>query len=195
MDILNSLQQEHPSVREEYYEYVREIKEKMCTVAEDYNLQISQRDYLNEEQRSYELPDDQVIQVDHRVRFKATEILFQPSLCGSMAPGIAKMTFDSIEKCDNDLKINLYNNIVLAGGTTLLPGFQERFEYEIKSLAMHAAKTDIMVYADLQRKFSAWIGGSMLASFSNFPEMTIKKEEYENAQEHKDQIVLKKSIY
>ena len=42
------------------------------------------------------------------------------------------MAFRSIEKCDNDLKINLYNNIVLAGGSTLMPGFKERFEMEIE---------------------------------------------------------------
>ena len=41
----------------------------------------------------------------------------------------------AIEKCDSDLKINLYNNIVLAGGTTLMKGFTERFDNEIRNLA------------------------------------------------------------
>ena len=94
--------------------------------------------------------------------------------------GIANMAFRSIEKCDSDLKINLYNNIVLAGGSTLMPGFKDRFEMEIRQRAEHSAKTDINVYADLYRKNAAWIGGSMLASFSTFKDMTITKEEYEN---------------
>ena len=86
------------------------------------------------------------------------------------------------KQCDNDLKINLYNNIVLAGGSTLMPGFRERFEMEICQKAEHSAKTDINISADLYRKNAAWIGGSMLASFSTFRDMTITKEEYENNQ-------------
>ena len=61
---------------------------------------------------------------------------------------------------------------------------------------MHSAKTDINVYADLHRKYSAWIGGSMLASFSTFTDMTIKREEYENtAENERDSLILKKTIY
>lgn len=169
----------------------------MCAVAMDFDHAIHARDPLNEEQRSYELPDDKgIIQVDHHKRFRATEILFNPKLCGSQEQGLANICYKSIEKCDADLKINLYNNIVLAGGTTLLPGFHERFDYEIKNLAMNSAKTDINVYADLHRKYSAWIGGSMLASFSTFTDMAIKREEYENtAENERDTLILKKTIY
>ncbi len=84
----------------------------------------------------------------------------------------------------------------MAGGTSLLPGFHDRFDYEIKSLAMNSAKTDLNVHADLHRKFSAWIGGSMIASFSTFKEMTIKREDYEGANEiDKPSLILKKTIY
>lgn len=90
------------------------------------------------------------------------------------------MAYQSIEKCDSDLKINLYNNIVLAGGSTLMPGFRDRFEDEINRIAEHNAKTDINIFADLHRKNAAWIGGSMLASFSTFKDMCISKEEFDN---------------
>ena len=75
--------------------------------------------------------------------------------------------------------MGFYNNIVLAGGTTLLPGFHERFDNEIKMLAMNTAGTDINVFADLHRKYAAWIGGSMIGSFSTFKDMAIKKEDFE----------------
>ena len=106
------------------------------------------------------------------------------------------MAFRSIEKCDNDLKINLYNNIVLAGGSTLMPGFKERFEMEIEQRAANKANTDINVFADLYRKNAAWIGGSMLASFSTFKDMTITKEDYDNNQQEPDQstAILRKPI-
>ena len=96
--------------------------------------------------------------------------------------GIAQMAYRSIEKCDKDLQINLYNNIVLEGGSTLMPGFKERFETEIYKRAEKDAKTDINVFADLYRKNAAWIGGSMLASFSTFKDIVITKEDYENNQ-------------
>lgn len=77
-----------------------------------------------------------------------------------------------------------------------MPGFHERFDYELKMLAMHSTKTDINVYADLHRKYAAWIGGSMIASFSTFSDMTIKKEEYDNAMDQeKHHLILKKTIY
>ena len=107
----------------DHLEYVREMKEQMCSVAIDYRHSLSQRDPLTDEERSYELPDETVLKLDHHQRFLATELLFNPQLCGSMNPGLAQMAYRSIEKCDNDLKINLYNSVVLAGGTSLLPGF------------------------------------------------------------------------
>ena len=126
-------------------------------------------DPISEEDRSYELPDNKIIQVNHRQRFKATEIIFNPSLIGIEEKGIVEMAYHSIEKCDSDLKINLYNNIVLAGGTTVMQGFKDRFEEDIIRLAEHNARTDIQVHAGPHRGHAAWIGGSMLASFSTFP--------------------------
>jgi actin-related protein len=55
--------------------------------------------------------------------------------------GIAQMTATSIDKCDSDLKLKLYENIVLAGGTTVMPGFRERFEDEIIKITKNNAKT------------------------------------------------------
>ena len=152
-------------------------------------------DPLSLEDRSYELPNGEIIQVNHRQRFSSTEIIFTPSLIGQKNKGIAQMAYTSIEKCDSDLKINLYNNIVLAGGSTVMPGFRERFENDIIKLAEHNAKTDINVFADLHRKNAAWMGGSMLASFSTFKDMTITKEEYDNTAEiEKSTAILKKSV-
>ena len=109
--------------------------------------------------------------------------------------GIAQMAFESIDKCDSDLKINLYNNIVLAGGSTMMPGFRDRFEDEIIKYAQNSAKTDINVFADLHRKHAAWIGGSMLASFSTFKDMCITNDEYfGTADMERGAAVLKKSI-
>ena len=116
----------------------------MCSVSLNYHNDMQGHDDpLSQEDRSYELPSGEIIQVNHRTRFKATEILFNPSLIGDEERGIVEMAYHSIEKCDPDLRINLYNNIVLAGGNTVMPGFKDRFEDEIVRLAEHNAKTDI----------------------------------------------------
>lgn len=60
-------------------------------------------------------------------------------------------------------------------------GFTDRFDSEIRSLAEQSAKTDINVSAALHRKYAAWIGGSMLSSFSTFGDTTIKQTEYYDA--------------
>ena len=85
---------------------------------------------------------------------------------------------------------------MLAGGTTLLPGYRDRFENEIKTLAIGSTKTDINVYTDLHRKYAAWIGASMFASFSTFSDMCIKYTDYTDATDAnaKGAVVLKKTI-
>lgn len=126
--------------------------------------------------------------------------MFDPSLAvdesvhGQM--GIAELAKVAIEKCDSDLKINLYNNIVLAGGTTLMKGFSDRFDSQIRYYAESSAKTDINVSAALHRKYAAWIGGSMLASFSTFSDTTIKVTEYFDGPENERGLcILKRSVF
>ena len=93
--------------------------------------------------------------------------------------GIAELCVDSIELCDTDLKICLYNNIVLAGGTSMMKGFPERFDHEVRTAAEKYTKNaDIAVHANLNRKNSAWIGGSMLASMSTFKDITLTQTAY-----------------
>lgn len=62
-------------------------------------------DPISVEDRSYELPSGEIIQVNHRQRFKASEIIFNPKIVDCSDLGIAAMAFDSIDKCDADLKI------------------------------------------------------------------------------------------
>jgi len=131
-----------------------------------------------------------VIEINHQKRLKAAEIIFNPGMLDVedqqvpeqyvQAPrGIAHLALESIEACDTDLKICLYNNIVLSGGTTMMKGFPERFDYEIRSLADSQAKNaDIAVHANLNRRNAAWIGGSMLASMSTFKDITLTNLAY-----------------
>lgn len=79
-------------------------------------------------------------------------------------------------ECDIDLRKDLYSNIILSGGTTLFDGLPERLSKEVVNLAPSNMK--IKIVAPHDRKFSTWIGGSILSSLSDFQTKWITKEEY-----------------
>lgn len=104
-------------------------------------------------------------------------MLFQPSLIGMEADGIHSTCYNSIMRCDLDIRKELYSNVVLSGGTTMFPGISERVSKELTELAPTSAK--VKVVAPPERKYSVWIGGSILASLSTFSNMWIGKQEFE----------------
>ena len=129
-------------------------------------------------EKSYELPDGEDITIGNE-RFRVPEAMFQPSFIGMEIGGIHETTYNSIMKCDADIGKDLYANKVLSGGSTMFPGIADRMQKEITSLAPPTMK--IKIIAPPERKYSVWIGGSILASLSTFQQMWISKQEYDEA--------------
>jgi actin-related protein len=127
-------------------------------------------------EKSYELPDGQIIHLGNE-RFRCPEVLFQPSFIGSESTGIHERLYASIMKSDIDIRKELYANIVLSGGSTMFPGISDRLAKELTSITPDRMK--IRVIAANERKYSVWIGGSILASLSSFNSMWITKQEYD----------------
>ena len=174
-------------------EVVRMIKEKVCYVSLDPKRE--EKEWMNSYHKSdakamdYALPDGHKIKVCNvlnvleyhswiktmlmnsplkigQERYRAPEILFDPELIGLEYPGVHQIVQDAITRTDLDLRKSLYLNIVLSGGSTLCKNFPDRLMREIKKLAVEDMK--IRISAPAERKYTTWIGGSILAGLSTF---------------------------
>lgn len=126
-------------------------------------------------EKSYELPDQRNIVVGNE-RFRCPEILFQPGHAGFDIEGVHLYSYYSIMKCDVDIRKHLFGNIILTGGSTLFDGINKRLEYEIQQLA--SSNNRIEVLHPNERKYSVWLGGSILGALSTFQSMWITEAEY-----------------
>jgi len=169
----------------------QDMKEEMAYVALDFNAEMQSF----ETTERYELPGGQEIRLGNE-RFRCAEVLFRPShlhglpglgymyandgpdgLAGRFPNGVASMVYKSITKCDRDIQKDLYHNVLLAGGGTMLRGMAERMKKDLEGFAPPASR--VKVIAPHDRKYSVWIGGAILSSLSVFQQMWITRQEYE----------------
>merc|ERR1712100_577930 len=159
-------------------EIVRDVKEKLSYIALDFDTEMKEASESSDKEKTYELPYGNIITVGSE-RFRCPEVLFQPSFIGKESSGIHDTTYNSIMKCDVDIRKYLYANVVLSGGTTMYAGIADRMSKEITALAPASMKVKII--APPERKYSVWIGGSILSSLSTFQQMWISKQEYDES--------------
>lgn len=178
-------------------EIARLIKEQCCFVSKDVarDEQLYSPALVGEDSdlhSSYTLPDGHKLQLGAE-QFRAPEIIFNPQLIGEESPGIHQLTALAIGKTDLDLRPTLYQNIVLSGGTTLVRHIGERLLNELKNdqqrlgrslwtpstgSVPYDTKMKVKIYAPPERKYTTWIGGSILAGLSTFKRMWVTAQEY-----------------
>ena len=159
-------------------EIVRDIKESMTYVVGDFQEAMKDAEESHSCERNYELPDGRKILIGNEC-FRCPEILFNPRLANHDIEGVHKYCFDSVMKVDADIRKDLFANIILSGGSTLFEGMAQRMWHEMHNLA--PTNNRIKVLAPPERKYSVWLGGSILASLSTFQTMWITKTEYDES--------------
>lgn len=166
----------HRFVTSSEREIVRDIKEKLCYLALDPDDEVKLYRTKNMT-RSFTLPDGNVIKIGDEM-FRAPEVLFDPDLIGKEIKGIDQAVFDSIQKADMDVRKDLFANIVLSGGTTMIKNLDKRLEKELNILKP-SRMGKVKIIALPERKYSVWIGGSILSSLPTFENTWIYKKEYD----------------
>ncbi|TMW68539.1 hypothetical protein Poli38472_006007 [Pythium oligandrum] len=179
-----------PTMPTSYLQYMtsevyRDMRETVCrasvtSLSEDKLQQLGAAD----EQR-YELPDGQVL-VLGRERYQVGECLLQPELLETTKSestaalkGLHRMLYDAVQLCDADIRRDMLSNIILCGGGSLLPGLTERLHNELSALVPSTYKVRFTSVMKIERQFSCFIGGSILASLGSFQQLWVSRREYD----------------
>lgn len=150
---------------------IKEIVNRTCYVSLDYENELN-----NVEPYYYELPDDKIIIKEPRI--KSPELLFSPELysLSKSQNSISKNFYNSINKCDNDIKKELYQNIILTGVNSKFKGLENRLKKEIRNLDYKLMDNEVNVTSNEE---GIQEGVESFFSNSNFDQLYITREEYD----------------
>uniref|UniRef100_A0ABI8AAY5 Actin like 10 n=3 Tax=Felinae TaxID=338152 RepID=A0ABI8AAY5_FELCA len=114
-------------------------------------------------------------------RFRCPEPIFQPSLLGQAEPGLPALAFQALQRVPATLRTRLADTVVLAGGSTLFPGFTERLEMELEAQCRRHGYGALRPHlvAKPGRGTAVWTGGSMVASLRSFQQRWITRAMYQ----------------
>ncbi|MHA1258965.1 MAG: actin, cytoplasmic 2 [Candidatus Heimdallarchaeaceae archaeon] len=156
-------------------EIVRDIKERLCYIALDPEKELKLAEKISGTEKNYTSPDGNTLTVGAE-RFMAPELLFNPGVIGSEEAPLDELIYQMVQRCDVDLRRELFSNIVLSGGSTMFPGLKERLHKELTELVPET--TEVRIISPPERRYSVWIGGSILGSLKTFKKLWVTRKEY-----------------
>ncbi|CAK8696029.1 unnamed protein product [Clavelina lepadiformis] len=159
------------------------MMERLCYVT--YNGSHEDDNTITRKQRTYSLPTGTAVNLD-KEKFLAPEILFRPETYdgnSSSQTGLHKLCVESVNACKNDdndeVTQDLYKNVVLVGGASLLPGLSQRLKEELVALLPHLTESDIKVHAYPKRQYATWRGAALMTSLHSSRGRWMTKADYD----------------
>lgn len=144
-------------------EIVKDIKEKHAQVSLDIQNELFNES--DDHRVPYKLPSGEEIELGPE-RFVAGEVLFDPRFIFLEGVGVDRLLHDAIRRSDPDVRNELWKNVVLSGGATMMTGFAERLKKELDLMAPPSVTVDIDSSAE--NHLRSWMGGSIVACLENF---------------------------
>lgn len=154
-------------------EVVRDVKESLLSLTVEAAMEVT-----DAKPTHYDLPDGTRVELEADAK-KIPELMFSAVPEVSGFAGIQKMASEAIARADLDVRKDLYSNIVVSGGNTLVAGFVERVQKLVPEITLPNVKVKVVAHMPTERRFSAWIGGSILSSLGSFQQMWMSKQEFE----------------
>ncbi|KAJ3424892.1 actin-5c-related [Anaeramoeba flamelloides] len=155
------------------WDLIKTIKEKMCFVSTNPNIEENKRP-LKQLTKTFQSKNSTFTLSKNR--YLATEILFNPQLIKrENEPNITSLITKSVEQCDERIHSEIYHSIVITGGSSGFNGLKERVEMELKTLL---GNRSFNVILPVDTTISAWVGASMLSVAQNFQESWFTKQQY-----------------
>lgn len=154
----------------------RQIKETLCYVAQDFDAEMQKPD--PNRPKEHRMPDGQTLPLGVH-GFRGPEGLFKPNLLGRNEDGVHKAIYNAVMKCDPQIQKALWANVMVAGGNTLFPGFEQRLKRELRALVPPSTPVEVITPND--RPITGWAGGSLMCSLESFRSMWLTKAEFEKS--------------
>jgi len=162
---------------------IRLIKEKCCYVAGNYDLELQRPE--SEILRKYKRENGDIVELGQE-RFKCPELLFNPSRLGILDAQFAlpSIISDVVMKCPLDTRVNLFSNMLLVGGGTLIPGIAQRLEQDVYNTIVNehgmkaARRGNIKCHNPVNRKYISWQGASIFCMTEGWSDRATTIDEY-----------------
>jgi len=159
-----------------------EIKEKLSHCVMDPEGEIRQiKDGLTKFNRNIDLPDGTSLEINME-RFMLTEPLFDPSLIHIDYVGLPEAVSKVIKFWDRENWEDILPNIILAGGSSLIPGLDMRLKTEISKHFSERLKDTVNVLSVSGRENIGWIGASVLWAQDNLNKGWIQNPKKEHSE-------------